>query len=173
MFPLALDSHMITTHIPLQYTWIWNEMCKIPWKYLQLNSNIKRLHQIPASVFFKLYFTCYTSSSRLSKTSHLGDLLSEWTLSLSPRLREARDKLETEKTRWREPGCEVRCGTAQHSYTDTTKTLIPLCPLCFVPTLSVTDQCSPSIVTKMNAHIQKYKQNSHGLMHKYVSLHIM
>lgn len=33
-------------------------------------------------------------------SSHLGALLSEWTLSPSPRLSEARDRLHTDRRRW-------------------------------------------------------------------------
>lgn len=161
----------------------WNLVKKSHWKYLHLKFNIKRLQQIcqilaslSCFVFFFYCISRYTSSSRLIKTSHLGDLFSEWTLLLSPRLREARDKLETEKTRWREPGCEMRCGTAWHSYTDTTKNINTTLSTVFCAN-PVTEQCSPSVVTKINSHIQKYTQNSYGhtllYMHKNVSIHIM
>lgn len=71
------------------------------------------------TVTFTHFLTCSSSSYKGVKTAHLGDLLSECTLSLSPMLREARDKLETEKTRWREPGCETRCTTQHDTVTPT------------------------------------------------------
>ena len=40
--------------------------------------------------------------------AYLGALFSDCVLSLSPRFSEASDKLETEKTQGREPGCETQ-----------------------------------------------------------------
>lgn len=68
------------------------------------------------------------------KESHLGVLFSECTLSLSPRLSEARDKLETEKTRGREPGCET--SFAQDGTTPLHHDHNTVRPQYFVPTLS-------------------------------------
>lgn len=49
-------------------------------------------------------------SIELQKPSdaYLGVFLSEPTLSLLPMFREARDKLDAEKTRGREPGCKIQ-----------------------------------------------------------------
>lgn len=129
-------TRFFTKHIPLRvmYLKIWS-------------------HEKNPTLFIAFHMTCYTSRYKLVKTSYLGALFSEWTLSLSPRLREARDKLETEKTRWREPGCETRCGTARHSYTDTTNNTTRLSAVfCANP---VTEQCSLSvklILTSSNTH---------------------